>query len=131
MRMSQERTDSGPVLLYDGECPFCSRYVQLVRLRETVGPLRLVNARERDEWYQRARSLGLNVDQGMVLFHGNRVYHGAECIRLLAMMSTRVGWFNRLNALLFSTRAGARVLYPMLKFGRRIALWLLRRRPLD
>ena len=33
-------------LLYDGECPFCSACVKLVRIRENVGKLRLVNARD-------------------------------------------------------------------------------------
>ena len=33
-------------LVYDGDCPFCSRYVQYLRLRQAAGPVRLVNARE-------------------------------------------------------------------------------------
>ena len=37
---------AGNWLVYDGDCPFCSRYVQLLRIREAVGPLRLVNARD-------------------------------------------------------------------------------------
>ena len=33
-------------LVYDGDCPFCSRYVKYLRLRRAAGPVRLVNARE-------------------------------------------------------------------------------------
>lgn len=36
----------GPVeVVYDGECPFCASYVALLRLRERVGEVRLIDAR--------------------------------------------------------------------------------------
>ena len=34
------------LIVYDGQCPFCSRYVELVRLRQSLGQVRLINARE-------------------------------------------------------------------------------------
>ena len=33
-------------VVYDGECPFCSSYVKLLRLREAAGSIVLLNARE-------------------------------------------------------------------------------------
>ena len=33
-------------IIYDGECPFCSRYVKLMRLEETIGDIRLIDARK-------------------------------------------------------------------------------------
>jgi predicted DCC family thiol-disulfide oxidoreductase YuxK len=33
-------------IVYDGECPFCTQYVKLMRLRETVGIVKPLNARE-------------------------------------------------------------------------------------
>ena len=33
-------------LVYDGDCPFCSAYVRFVRLRDAVGTVHLVDARE-------------------------------------------------------------------------------------
>ena len=37
------------LLLYDGDCPFCSNYVQLMQLRKTIGPLDVLNMREHPE----------------------------------------------------------------------------------
>ena len=37
-------------IVYDGDCPFCSRYVKLVRLREALGSVDLVNARDGGRW---------------------------------------------------------------------------------
>lgn len=34
------------LLVYDTECPLCDAYCRMVRIRESVGTLRLVNARD-------------------------------------------------------------------------------------
>jgi hypothetical protein len=63
----------------------------------------------------------------MVLLMGGRRYHGADCINMLAMLSTPVGAFNRVNAALFRSRTASRVLYPVLRSGRNLVLRLLGR----
>ena len=32
-------------IIYDGECPFCSKYVRLIQLKKTIGYVELINAR--------------------------------------------------------------------------------------
>ena len=34
------------LLVYDKQCPLCDNYCRMVRLRESVGELRLIDARE-------------------------------------------------------------------------------------
>ena len=80
-------------LLYDGECPFCSRYVVHVRLREAVGPVMLANARQHPMLVEEVRRLGYDVDTGMVLKLNGRYYHGADCINALALELQRRGRF--------------------------------------
>ncbi|HEY7841670.1 MAG TPA: DCC1-like thiol-disulfide oxidoreductase family protein [Gammaproteobacteria bacterium] len=116
-----------PWLLYDGDCPFCSRYVKWVRLRENLPGLRLINARTGGAELEQVRSAGLDVDQGMVFAMDGRLYHGEECINVLALLSTPVGPFNRLNRLVFSSARLAALLYPALRAGRGAALALLGR----
>jgi hypothetical protein len=55
------------VLVYDEECPVCDAYCHVVRLRESVGELQLVNAREDTTVMKDITRQGLDVDQGMVL----------------------------------------------------------------
>jgi predicted DCC family thiol-disulfide oxidoreductase YuxK len=114
-------------LLYDGECPFCSRYVRHVRLREAIGPITLANAREHAPLVEEVRRLGFDVDAGMVLKLDGNYYHGADCIHALALLTTPSGWFNRLNSLVFKSSTAARVLYPVLRAGRNLTLRLLGR----
>jgi predicted DCC family thiol-disulfide oxidoreductase YuxK len=114
-------------LLYDGECPFCSRYVRHVRLRAAVGPIAMANAREHPALVDEVRRLGFDVDTGMVLKFNGNYYHGADCIHALALLTTPSGWFNRVNAWVFRSARVSKVLYPVLRAGRNLTLRLLGR----
>ena len=116
-----------PVLVYDGACPVCSQYVRYVRIREAAGALQLVDARNGGPWVDRVVRAGLSLDEGMVLFYGGRAHHGVDCVHMLALLSTRSGLFNRLNALAFRQPAVARFAYPLMRAGRNLLLWLLNR----
>lgn len=120
-------TNDGAVIVYDGDCPFCSRYVAMVRLRDSVGPVRLLDAREPDPIVTEFRREGYDLDEGMILKYGGRTYHGADCIMMLAMLSTPVGPFNRVNAAIFRSPTASRLLYPVLRTGRNAVLRLLGR----
>lgn len=118
-------------IVYDGECPFCSRYVELVRLREAIGPVKLINARSGGALVDEVRAAGFDLDDGMVLKLDGRLYHGADCIHMLAMLSTPSGWFNRLNAAVFRSSGVSKLLYPVLRAGRNTVLRLLGRSKLN
>jgi len=118
-------------IVYDGECPFCSRYVELVRLREAIGPVTLINARSGGALVDEVRAAGFDLDGGMVLKLDGRLYHGADCIHMLAMLSTPSGWFNRLNAAVFRSSGVSKLLYPVLRAGRNTVLRLLGRSKLN
>jgi predicted DCC family thiol-disulfide oxidoreductase YuxK len=114
-------------LVYDGECPFCSAYAKLVRLREATGTLTFVNARDDHPMVRFVEQRGVTLDQEMALVIGDDVYSGGDCINRLAMMSTRSGLFNRINAALFSSRTLSQIAYPFLRCGRNLALKALGR----
>jgi predicted DCC family thiol-disulfide oxidoreductase YuxK len=124
-------TDVSPgsaTVVYDGDCPFCSRYVTLLRLNVTLGPVALVNAREGGPLVDRVRQRGLDLDDGMVLVLNGDFHHGADCIHRLALLSTPSDLFNRLNSWIFRSPAASRALYPLLRTSRNIVLVLLGRR---
>ena len=122
-----ERTKPVAAIVYDGQCPFCSRYVELVRLRESLGKVELIDASDGGPLVGAILVAGLDLDDGMVLKLDGRLYHGAECLHMLALLSTRSGWFNRINAAAFRSRTGTRLLYPVLRAGRNAVLRLLGR----
>ncbi|MGB3807012.1 MAG: DCC1-like thiol-disulfide oxidoreductase family protein [Erythrobacter sp.] len=121
----------GPWVLYDGECPFCSAYVKMVRLQDAVGKVRLVDAREGGPELAEVRAAGYNIDEGMVLKYDGVLHHGDECIHVLSLMTTRSGLLNRLNAWVFRSRRRSQLLYPVLKGGRNAALSLMGRTKIE
>jgi predicted DCC family thiol-disulfide oxidoreductase YuxK len=115
------------LLVYDDECPACDNYCRMVRIRETVGTLKLVNARESSEVMQEITRQGLDIDQGMVLKVGDVLYYGSDAIHALSLMGSPSGVFNRLNHWLFRSKRRARLLYPLLRSCRNLLLKVLRK----
>jgi predicted DCC family thiol-disulfide oxidoreductase YuxK len=115
----------GLVIVYDEACPFCSHYVRLLRLRETVGAVQLINARSADLTVTQLWRSGYDLNQGMAVQYGGRVYHGADGVHMLALLSTKSGPFNRINRFIFRSKRLASLLYPLLRFGRTVTLRLL------
>ncbi len=120
-------TDREILLVYDRQCPACDYYCNLARIRESVGRLVLVDARESGEIMQRITAAGLDIDEGMVLAIDDQLYYGADAIHMLSLLSTRSGVFNRLTYHLFRSRRAAALLYPVLKACRNLLLKILRR----
>ncbi|HEV7694580.1 MAG TPA: DCC1-like thiol-disulfide oxidoreductase family protein [Hyphomonadaceae bacterium] len=118
-------------IVYDGECPFCANYVKLVKLREAVGPVRLIDARSDDPIVKRLTDAGYDLNEGMAMVDGEKIWHGDECVNRIALMSTSSGLFNRINAGLFRSQGASRLLYPWLRGGRNFALKALGRKPIQ
>ena len=115
------------LLVYDGECPACDNYCRVMRIREDVGRLVIVDAREDTPIMREITAAGLDIDDGMVLKLGEQLYYGSDAIHMLALIGSRSGVLNRLNYHLFRSPRVAHRLYPMLRAGRAVLLRLLGR----
>jgi predicted DCC family thiol-disulfide oxidoreductase YuxK len=122
---------AGNWIIYDGDCPFCRNYMRLVRLKQAIGPVRLIDARAGGPEADFVRSRGLDLDEGMAMFYEGTLYHGGDCLHLMAMLSSRSGFFNRATAWIFATGPRSRALYPLLRFCRNLALRVLGKRKIS
>ena len=119
------------VVVYDHECPFCRRYCQLLRLRQEFTEVELVNARESHPLCEEINRLGLSLDDGMVVQLENEIYHGADAMHILALLSSSAGWFNRINYMIFKSKRLSAWLYPVLRGGRNVLLLILGRKKIN
>jgi predicted DCC family thiol-disulfide oxidoreductase YuxK len=117
-------------VIYDGDCPLCRAYVTHVRLQRSAGSVILVDARTNLALVSSLAQRGYNLEDGMVVQLEERIYHGAAAVHLLALLSSRSGWFNRFNYRIFRSQTLSSILYPLLAMGRRILLWLIGKKPL-
>lgn len=115
-------------IAYDGECPFCAAYLKMVRLREAVGNVKLINVRENESILQEVIGKSFDIDEGMVLKLDGKYYYGSDAANAIALLSTSSGIFNSFNAFIFRSKKLSRLLYPVLKAGRRASLTLMGRK---
>lgn len=121
------KADAGPgeaVLVYDGDCPLCSHFARLVRLRAAIGTVRLVDARDGGPEVKRLRAAGFDLDRGNVFSFGGRDYFGEEAVVAIAVMGGLSGPAGRAIAWTLSNPRRARALYPLLRTARNTALWI-------
>lgn len=109
-------------IIYDGECPSCSAYVKFMRLCESVGPVRLIDARDGGAIVEAAHRQGFDLNEGMIFHYGDRAYYGADAIQILSMLSGNSGWLNKMNVSLFRSPTRSKLLYPFLRMGRNATL---------
>ena len=119
------------VIVYDGECPFCSRFVAWQRLKESVGAVQMFDARKAGDLSVALWDAGYDLNEGMVLIWNDQVFHGDECVHRLALLSSGSGLFNTLNAWVFRSPRISALLYPILRTGRNTLLCLLGRRKIS
>ena len=55
------------VVVYDGDCPFCRSYVSLMKLREAVGKVSLVDARAGGVAVDMLNAKGFDLNEGMAV----------------------------------------------------------------
>ena len=113
------------LVVYDKQCPACDYYCNMVRIRESVGRLVLVDARDGGPVMDEITARGLDIDQGMVVKVGKELYYGSDAIHVLALMGTNKGFFNRMAYWAFRSRAASKVLYPILRACRNLLLKIL------
>lgn len=106
--------------VYDGDCPICTTAARALRIRQAVGNLHLINAREgaAQPLVREVTERGYDLDEGMVIKYGGKYYHGADALGIMALLGSETGWFNRMNVLLFRSPRLATLLYPAMRSTR-------------
>jgi predicted DCC family thiol-disulfide oxidoreductase YuxK len=125
--MSTAAVPPGPWLVYDGDCPFCSRYVDYVETLAAVPGLALISARAPRAEVAAAIAAGFDLDRVMVLRLEERWFAGEAAMAELARRARRHRRWNHLVARVLSLPAVGAALYRVLVTGRLLTLRLLGR----
>ena len=97
----------------------------MLRLKEAVGHVILINARDGGKYVDAAIENGLDLNEGMALLYDNAWYHGSDCMNVLSLLTTPIGFLNKTTARIFRNPQRANYLYPILRFGRNVTLKIL------
>lgn len=128
--LEQRKPDqlNGVWFVYDGECPVCTMAAEALQIKRSLGTLNLLDARQSNghPLVEAINSRQMDLDEGMVIYHDGRYYHGATALRFMAVYGAPGGLFNKLNRLLFRSKIVAGSLYPAMRACRNLLLKIRR-----
>lgn len=117
----------GAVVIYDGQCPFCDAYIKMLRLRESVGAVTMIDARTEPDLVRECKERAYPLNDGMLVLLAGRAYFGADAVALLSQLTTASGLLNRAIAGVLKNKALASVCYPVMRGGRAMTLSMMGR----
>lgn len=102
-------------VLYDGDCYFCSNYVEFFSLKSIFEGIELLDARANFELAKNYLDKGVDLNRDMVIHVFGRDYVGPDAMVLVSTLTKeRKGILSSLNSWIFSSPKRAKVLYPVL-----------------
>lgn len=125
--MNGPAAKDGVWFIYDGECPICDKAAHALRIKRKCGALHLLNAREagNDALVREVTTRGYDLDEGMVIYHDGRFYHGRDALKFMAAQGAAQNAFTVACKALFWSDGLSRLAYPWMRETRNR---LLRRR---
>ena len=111
------------IFIYDGECPFCNHFAQLLELKSKIDNISILDGRKNLKLISSLVEKGYDIDKGAILLVGDNVLHGAAAINYVCKQINNPSG-NLLNLLskLFKSNETTNILFPFLIRARRIAL---------
>ena len=117
-------------LIYDGDCILCRNSAQAIKIKQAIGNLEIINARETHPLVTEVMALGYNLNEGIIVKYQNQYYYGARAVNFLALVGSSSDTFNKLNSVLFKSKIISAFLYPIFKLVRNVLLYVRRIPPI-
>jgi len=114
---------SNYTFIYDGECPFCNHFAELLEIKSKISNIKIIDGRKNLTLINSLLEKGYNLDKGAILLKDDDIFHGAEAINTICKKIK-----NPSNSLLFilsnifKSKKRTKVLFPFLVRARRFAL---------
>lgn len=117
--------ENSVTIIYDNGCPVCSYYISISKIKEKFGKVCLVKARDNYDVLNYIKSVNIDINEGMILIYNKKLYFGSDAINMISILGKKDSFINTLTINIFKYNLLSKVLYPFLKIGRRILLFIL------
>ena len=110
--------------IYDGECPFCNHFAQLLELKKCLPTLQILDGRENLDQLTQLYKEGYDLNKGAILINNGNILHGAEAINWICSEIKEPANDSLLEVLriVFASNHRSKILFPILLWARRFAL---------
>ena len=69
---------SNLTFIYDGECPFCNHFAELLEVKSKLKNISIVDGRKNPILINSLLEKGYDIDKGAILQVGEDIFHGYE-----------------------------------------------------
>ena len=109
--------------IYDGECPFCNHFAELLELKSKIKNISILDGRKNPELIKDLLNNGYDLDKGAILLKNKEILHGANAITTICKLINQPS-SNLLNLLskTFKSSKRTKFIFPFLVTARRLAL---------
>tara|TARA_B100000700_G_C14558605_1_gene630034 strand:+ start:62 stop:472 length:411 start_codon:yes stop_codon:yes gene_type:complete len=111
------------IFIYDGECPFCNHFAQLLELKSSLPTLQILDGRKNLPKLTTLYDQGYDLNNGAILLKDETVLHGAEAINwICSQLKEPNDALLELIRIIFKSNQRTKLIFPFLLWGRRISL---------
>ena len=111
------------LFIYDGECPFCSHFAQLIELKSSLPTLEILDGRKDLALLTKLFSKGYDLNNGAILINDKEIMHGASAINwLCSEIKEPSNSLLEILRIIFSSNKRTHLFFPFLLWGRRLLL---------
>jgi len=115
--------NSNYTFIYDGECPFCNHFAELLEIKSNVNNIKILDGRKNLTLIKSLLEKGYDIDKGAILLKDEDIFHGAEAINTICkQINNPSSSLLLLLSRLFKSTKRTKVLFPLLVRARRFAL---------
>ena len=109
--------------IYDGECPFCNHFAELLELKSKINKISILDGRKNPKIIKSLLEKGYDIDRGAILLKDDDIFHGAEAInKICNQINNPSGKLLKLLSNIFKSNKRTSLLFPILVRARRLAL---------
>ena len=114
---------SNLIFIYDGECPFCNHFAELLVLKSNLPDIQIKNARDQPP----EMPDGYDMDvKGAILINDGKILNGSSAINwICSQIKEPSDSLLKILAITFSSKERSDYLFPLLLIARRIALFFM------
>ena len=109
--------------IYDGECPFCNHFAELLELKSQLNNLQILDGRKNKSLLKELSKKGYDLDNGAILLKDEKIYHGSSAINYVcSQIHKPTDKLLKLLSLTFKSKTRTNLIFPFLVRARRLVL---------
>ena len=113
------------LFIYDGECPFCNHFAQLIELKSSLPEFEILDGRKNLALLTQLYNQGYDLNKGAILINNENIMHGADAISwICSEIKEPSDSLLEVLRILFTSNKRTNFLFPLLLWGRRLSLTL-------